>query len=44
MVFPFPSFHGLNEEDAEDFCNNFELACRWPITMRYDAQGFSTGH
>ena len=27
MVFPFPSFHGLNEEDAEDFCNNFELAC-----------------
>ena len=27
MVFPCPSFHGLNEEDAEDFCNNFELAC-----------------
>ena len=27
MVFPFPSFHGLNEEDAGDFCNNFELAC-----------------
>ena len=27
MAFTFPSFHGLNEEDAEDFCDTFELAC-----------------
>ena len=26
-VFSISIFHGLNEEDAEDFCNNFELAC-----------------
>ena len=27
MAFPFPSFPGSNEEDAEDFCDTFELAC-----------------
>ena len=29
----FPNFHGLKEEGAEDFCNNYELAC---ITSRND--------
>lgn len=27
MASAFPSFHGLMGEGAEDFCDNFELAC-----------------
>ena len=27
MVSPLPSFHGLDGEDATDFCDTFELAC-----------------
>ena len=50
MVSPLPYFHGLNEEDAEDFCNTFELACLmakysdgmmlkiFPLVMRGEAR------
>ena len=52
MVSPFPSFHGLNEEDAEDFCDTFELACLmakysdgmmlkiFPLVMRGEARAW----
>ena len=29
----FPNFHGLKEEGAEDFCDDYELAC---ITSGHD--------
>ena len=27
MAFTYPSFQGASEENAEDFCDTFELAC-----------------
>ena len=27
MAFAFPSYHGIKGEDAEDFCDDFELVC-----------------
>ena len=32
----FPNFHGLKEEGAEDFCDNYELVC---ITSGNDTDG-----
>ena len=32
-IMAFPNFDGLKEEGAEDFCDDYELAC---ITSRHD--------
>ena len=52
MVSHLSSFHRLNEEDAEDFCNTFELACLmakyndgmmlrvFPLVMRGEARAW----
>ena len=35
MAFAFPSYHVIRGEDAEDFCDNFELVC---LATRHDTE------
>ena len=55
MACGFPFFYGLNEEDAEDLCDNFELACllanynddmmlrAFPLVMKGEAKAWYNG-